>query len=88
MALAEDLTRIDDPRVKMIPTELEPATREALSRVLLTLLQIDCNKQQVKEVYVHFPTPEENKEAARERGLDVDVKVNDIRTIAPSRRST
>jgi 1,2-phenylacetyl-CoA epoxidase catalytic subunit len=69
MALAEDITQIAAARVKMHPDELGPQARGALARVLLTLLQIECNKQQVKEVYVHFPTPEENKEAARERGL-------------------
>lgn len=69
MALAEDITHVEDPRVKMLPDELAPAARAALTRILLTMLQIECNKQQVKDVYVHFPTPEENKEAARERGL-------------------
>jgi len=69
MALAEDITRIEDPRVKMTPDELDATARAALARILQTMLQIECNKQQVKEVYVHFPTPEENKEAARERGL-------------------
>ena len=65
MALAEYITQIAAARVKMHPDELGPQARGALARVLLTLLQIECNKQQVKEVYVHFPTPEENKEAAR-----------------------
>lgn len=69
MAAVEDITRIESPRVKMTPDEVAPDARAALSRLLQTMLQIECNKQQVKEVYVHFPTPEENKEAARERGL-------------------
>ncbi len=69
MAVAEDITHVESPRVKMRPEELSPESRDALANVLQTMLQIECNKQQVKEVYVHFPTPEENKEAARERGL-------------------
>jgi 1,2-phenylacetyl-CoA epoxidase catalytic subunit len=69
MALAEGITYIETPRVKMRPEELAPEARDTLANVLQTMLQIECNKQQVKEVYVHFPTPEENKEAARERGL-------------------
>ncbi|MDA0369637.1 MAG: phenylacetate-CoA oxygenase subunit PaaI [Proteobacteria bacterium] len=69
MALAEDITHVAAARVKMHPDELAPEARTALARILQMLLQIECNKQQVKEVYVHFPTPEENKEAARERGL-------------------
>ena len=50
MALAEDITQIAAARVKMHPDELGPQARGALARVLLTLLQIECNKQQVKEV--------------------------------------
>jgi len=69
MAVAEDITHVESPRVKMRPEELTPAATAALANLLQTMLQIECNKQQVKEVYVHFPTPEENKEAARERGL-------------------
>lgn len=69
MVVAEVGTQVAAARVKMHPDELTPHARIALARVLQTLLQIECNKQQVKEVYVHFPTPEENKEAARERGL-------------------
>ncbi|MBM3505039.1 MAG: hypothetical protein FJX65_14340 [Alphaproteobacteria bacterium] len=64
-----DIATNEQPRVKMVANELSPAARAQVVRVLRTLIQIESNKQQIKEPSVHFPTPEENKEAALERGL-------------------
>lgn len=69
MGSVEQLVRIEAPKVKMMPDELPPAARDRLMVLLRRMMQAETNKQQVKEPFVHFPTPEENKEAARERGL-------------------
>ena len=69
MSSVEELVRIEAPKVKMVPEELPPAARDRLKVLLRRMMQAETNKQQVKEPFVHFPTPEENKEAARERGL-------------------
>ena len=67
MSSVEELVRIEAPKVKMVPEELPPAARDRLKVLLRRMMQAETNKQQVKEPFVHFPTPEENKEAARER---------------------